>query len=102
VRGVEHHVVLPQAARAVEDAQYALLHVHVPRGGAPGQGVVPLALGAFDERWGPGERDAVFGVCEALSSRGGAAGGGFADCAVACEVVVTPGQLDGVAAAGVG
>ena len=36
VRGVEHHVVFPQAARAVENAQHALLHVHVPRGGAPG------------------------------------------------------------------
>jgi hypothetical protein len=101
VRSVEHHVVLPQAARPVEDAQHALLHVHVPRGGAPGERVVPLALGAFDERWGAGERDAVFGVCEALFSRGGA-GSGLADCAVAREVIVTPGQLDGVAAAGVG
>ena len=44
---------------------------------------------------------------EALFSRSGAGGGGFADCAVACDVVAvggvaeTPVDLDRVAAAGV-
>ena len=84
VRVVEHHVVLPQAARAVEDAEHALLHVHVLGRGAPGERVVPLALGAFHERRGAREGDAVFGVGEALLSRDGA--GGLADCAVACDV----------------
>lgn len=68
VRGVEHHVVFPQATGAVEDAQHALLHVHVLRGCAPGERVVPLALRAFHERWRAREGDAVFGVCEALFS----------------------------------
>ena len=84
VRVVEHHVVLPQAARAIEDAEHALLHVHVLGRGAPGERVVPLALGAFHERRGAREGDAVFGVGEALLSRDGA--GGLADCAVACDV----------------
>lgn len=84
VRVVEHHVVLPQAARAVEDAEHALLHVHVLGRGAPGERVVPLALGAFHERRGAREGDAVFGVGEALLSRDGA--GRLADCAVACDV----------------
>ena len=36
VRGIEHHVIFPQSPRTVEDAEHALLHVHVVGRGAPG------------------------------------------------------------------
>ena len=36
VRGIEHHVVFPQPPGPVEDAEHALLHVHVLGRGAPG------------------------------------------------------------------
>jgi hypothetical protein len=94
VRGIEHHVVFPQSARAIEDAEHALLHVHVLGRGAPGQGVVLLSLAAFDQRWRAGEGYAVFGVGEALLS-------GLADGAVAGDVVGvggTPAALLGLAA----
>jgi hypothetical protein len=94
VRGIEHHVVFPQSPRTVEDAEHALLHVHVLGRGSPGQGEVLLALAAFDQRWRAGEGNAVFGVGEALFS-------GLADGAVAGDVVGvggTPAALLGIAA----
>ena len=59
--GAEQHVVLPQAASAVEDAQQALLHLHLRREKAPA-GRVVLALLAP----GPGvQRHSAFGVSKA-------------------------------------
>jgi hypothetical protein len=100
MRSVEHHVVFPQSPRTVKDAEHALLHMHILRSGAPRQGVVLLALAAFDQRWRPGEGHAVFGVGEALfSGLADGAGGGDVVVVVVVEVgATTPIALLGIAA----
>jgi hypothetical protein len=100
MRSVEHHVVFPQSPRTVKDAEHALLHMHILRSGAPRQGVVLLALAAFDQRWRPGEGHAVFGVGEALfSGLADGAGGGDVVVVVVVEVgATTPVALLGIAA----
>lgn len=69
---VEHHFVLPETARAVEDAQDALLGLHAAAGTAPGMGVEVAVVAAT------GDDGAEFAI--AVGVLGG--DGGFGDCVV--------------------